>query len=168
MLEGRAATIHEQRDCKLAEARERRQQLRQAERVATPAAPAPAQPAIDFAAVRAAVTMAAVLELLGCCLAGRSHGRQYRDPSPLHGSTSATSRCFSANLEQQMFHCFKCGRSGNALDLWAQANRLSIYDAAIDLCQRLHIPLPTLPPSAPNRDEETVVPPSETCTMPSG
>jgi putative transposase len=168
MLEGRAPTIHEQRDRKLADARERRQQLRQAERIATPAPPLPAQPAIDFAAVRAAVTMAAVLELLGCCLAGRTHGRQYRGPCPLHGSTSATSRCFSANLEEQMFHCFKCGRSGNALDLWSQANRLSIYDAAIDLCQRLHIPLPTLPLSARNRDEETVAPPSETCTMPSG
>jgi putative transposase len=168
MLEGRAPTIHQQRDHKLAEARERRQQLRQAERVATPAPSAPARPAIDFAAVRAAVTMAAVLELLGCCLAGRTHGRQYRGPCPLHGSTSATSRCFSANLEQQMFHCFKCGRSGNALDLWMHANRLSVYDAAIDLCQRLHIPLPTLPPSARNREEETVAPPSETCTMPSG
>jgi putative transposase len=171
MLEGRAPTIHQRRDGKLAEARERRQQLRQAERVATPAPsapPAPAQPAIDFAAVRAAVTMATVLELLGCCLAGRTHGRQYRGPCPLHGSTSATSRCFSANLDEQMFRCFKCRRSGNALDLWAHAKRLTVYDAAIDLCQRLHIPLPTLPPSARHREEETVAPPSETCTMPSG
>jgi putative transposase len=167
MLEGRDKTIHAERDRKLAEARERRKQLRQAEHDATPPQPTPAKPAIDFAAVRAALTIAAVLELLGCSPATHTRGAQYRGPCPLHGSTSATSRCFSANLDQHMFHCFKCGRSGNALELWAHANRLSIYDAAIDLCQRLNIPLPTLPVQPRNRDEETVAPPSETCTMPS-
>ena len=110
--------------------------------------------------------MTAVLELLGCCPASRTRGQQYRGPCPLHGSTSGTSRCFSANLQQQVFHCFKCGRSGNALELWAEANRLSIYDAAIDLCQRLHLALPTLPEPARNREEETVAPPPGTCTMP--
>jgi putative transposase len=164
-LEGRDHAIHVERDRKLAEARERRKQQRQAEHLATPTEPPPAQPAIDFAAVRAALTMAAVLELLGCDPANHTRGGQYRGPCPLHGSTSATSRCFSAHLEQHIFHCFKCGRSGNALDLWAQANRLSTYDAAIDLCQRLHLALPTLPPPTRNREEETVAPSPETCTM---
>jgi DNA primase len=89
-----------------------------------------------------------------------------RGPCPLHGSTSGTSRCFSANLEQQIFHCFKCGRSGNALDLWAQANHLNIYDAALNLCERLHIPLPTLPPMPRHREEEPVASQEETRTMP--
>ena len=104
------------------------------------------RPAIDFAAVRAAITMAAVLQLLGF-QANSTRGAQQRGPCPLHGSTSGTSRCFSANLDDNVFHCFKCGRSGNALDLWAQATKQTPYDAAIDLCDRLHIPLPTLPPS---------------------
>jgi putative transposase len=164
MLLGHDKAIHAERDRKLAEARERRKQLRQAQHDA-PAPPAtPANPAIDFPAVRAALTMAAVLQLLGA--GNPARGPQYRGPCPLHGSTSATSRCFSANLDQHVFHCFKCGRSGNALDLWALANRLSIYDAALDLCRRLHIPLPLLPSPTRNREEETVAPPSETCTMP--
>ena len=109
--------------------------------------------------------MAAVMRLLGF-QANSSRGAQQRGPCPLHGSTSGTSRCFSANLEEHCFHCFKCVRSGNALDLWAQANRLSIYDAAINLCQRLGIPLPPLPvPPARNGEEETVASLSETCTM---
>jgi putative transposase len=166
MLEERDKTIHAERDRKLAQARERRKQLRQAEHDAATQQPAPAKPAIDFAAVRAAITMAAVLQLLGCSPTTHTRGAQYRGPCPLHGSTSATSRCFSANLEQHVFHCFKCGRSGNALELWAQANRISIYDAAIDLCQRLHIALPTLPDPTRNRDEETVAPPTETSTIP--
>ena len=69
------------------------------------------------------------------------------------------------SLEQHTFHCFKCGRSGNALDLWAAASRLSIYDAAIDLCQRLNIPLPRLTVPAGYREEDTVVTQPPTCTM---
>jgi hypothetical protein len=110
----------------------------------------------QFDAVRVAITLAAVLQLLGF-KANSTHGAQQRGPCPLHGSTSGTSRCFSANLEKEVFHCFKCGCSGNALDLWAKANRLTVYDAAIDLCERLGIPLPTLPtPLNRNRKEEPV------------
>jgi putative transposase len=164
-LDGRDKEIFAQRDRKLAEARERRKQQRQAQHHRVPVPPpAPARPAIDFDAVHAAITMAAVLQLLGF-KANSTHGAQQRGPCPLHGSSSGTSRCFSTNLDQHVFHCFKCGRSGNALDLWAHANRLSIYDAAINLCDRLHIPLPTLPPSPRNREEEPVVPPMGINTM---
>jgi putative transposase len=164
-LDGRDKEIFDARDRKLAEARERRKQVRQVQQqqpqcqpVVTP------RPAIDFAAVNAALTLAAVLQLLGFQAASK-HGAQQRGPCPLHGSTSGTSRCFSANLDEHIFHCFKCGRSGNALDLWAQAQHLPIYDAAIDLCERLHITLPTLPSATRHREEETVAPPPETCTM---
>jgi putative transposase len=164
-LDGRDKEIHADRDRKLAEARARRKRLRQTQHDATPCQPVATTPAIDFAAVRAAVTMTAVLGLLGLRI--NTRGAQHRGPCPLHGSASGTSRCFSANLEQQVFHCFKCGRSGNALDLWAQAHQQYIYDAAIDLCQRLNIPLPTLPVRPhQNREEETVALPPPTCTMP--
>ena len=78
-----------------------------------------------------------------------------------HGSTAGTGRCFSANLELQTFHCFKCGRSGNALDLWAAATNQNPYDAAVDLCRRLGIPLPNLR----HREEEPVAVGTPTCTM---
>lgn len=157
-LDGRAKDIHDARDRKLAEARERRKQQRQAQPQAQQAQAArPARPAIDFAAVRAAITLAAVLQLLGF-QPNSNHGGQQRGPCPLHGSTAGTSRCFSVNLNEHTFHCFKCGRSGNALDLWAAATQQTPYDAAIDLCERLHIPLPTLPPPKRNREEEPVAP----------
>jgi putative transposase len=164
-LDGRDKEIFAARDRKLAEARERRKQLRQAQQQQTQAQPTVTpRPAIDFAAVNAAVTLAAVLQLLGF-QANSKQGAQQRGPCPLHGSTSGTSRCFSANLDEQIFHCFKCGRSGKALDLWAQANHLPIYDAAVNLCERLGISLPTLPGAARNREEETVAPEAATCTM---
>jgi transposase InsO family protein len=162
-LEGRDQAIFDERDRKLAEARERRRQLRQAQHDQPHSQSTVSdRPAIDFDAVRAAITMAAVLGLLGF-QPPSGRGAQQRGPCPLHGSTSGTSRCFSVNLEQQHFHCFKCGRSGNALDLWALATRQSIYDAAVDLCQRLAIPLPLL---TRNREEEPVATGAETCTMP--
>jgi len=167
-LEGREPAIFAARDRKLAEARDRRKQQRQAAHERSPSQPA-ARPAIDFAALRAVVTLAAVLQLLGF-RARSTQGGQQRGPCPLHGSTSGTSRCFSANLEQHTFQCFKCGKSGNALDLWACATRQSIYDAALDLCQRLQIPVPELPgpplPTPRNKEEEPVDSGSTTCTIP--
>ncbi len=164
-LAGRHTDIFAERDRKLVEARERRKALRQAKHERDQCQPGVTdRPAIDFAAVRAAVTMTAVLGLLGF-QANTTHGAQQRGPCPLHGSTAGASRCFSVNLRDQMFHCFKCGRSGNALDLWAHATRQAPYDAALDLCQRLNIPVPTRQPTQRNREEETVVPLSTTCTM---
>jgi DNA primase len=64
------------------------------------------------------------------------------------GSTSGTSR-FSVKLAQQIFHCFKCARSSNALDLWAHATGQTAYDAALDLCQRVHVPVPKRSPQRP-------------------
>jgi transposase InsO family protein len=165
-LLGNDDAIHAERDRKLAEARERRKQLRQTRHEQLEAQPDASRPAIDFAAVRAAITIAQVLALLG--FTPRSnHAGQQRGACPLHGSTHGTARCFSVNTNSHTFHCFKCNRSGNALDLWATANRLSIYDAAIDLCQRLNVPLPILaPPDTANREEETVATASSTCTIP--
>jgi putative transposase len=169
-LDGKDREIHDARDRKLAEARERRARLRQAQHepqcqptVTDPTAPtAPSRPPLDFTAVKAAVTIAAVLQLLGTVLHGR--GAQQRGPCPLHGSTSGTSRCFSAHFDKNAFHCFKCGRSGNALDLWAAATRQTPYDAAVDLCARLGITMPILAANR-NRKEEPVTPMPTESTM---
>jgi hypothetical protein len=167
-LEGRDKEIHDARDRKLAEARECRRQQRQATQERPPTQPG-ARPAIDFTALRAVVTLAAVLQLLGW-QPRSSRGAQQRGSCPLHGATSGTSRCFSANVKDHTFQCFKCGRSGNALDLWAQATQQTVYDAALDLCQRLAIPVPQLPmpqltPAPANREEEPVDSGSATCTI---
>ena len=166
-LQGRHPQIFAERDRKLVEARERRKQLRQAERrhFERQCHSYPMQrPAIDFAALRSTISMVDVLRLLGFEPRTR-HGAHQRGPCPLHGSTSGTSRCFSVNLDQQNFHCFKCGRSGNGLDLWSHANRLGIYDAALDLCQRLHLAVPTLASRPRNSEEEPVPAVVATCTM---
>ncbi len=165
-LEGRDVAIFAARDQKLVAARERRAQLRQrvatdvsteCQRVVTDASTGcqrvvTARPAIDFTAVKSLISIGAVLKLLGVEVAKSQH----RGSCPLHGSTRGTSRCFSANQEQNVFHCFECGHSGNALDLWAKATKQTPYDAALDLCVRLGIELPTRTPVSRNREEEPV------------
>ena len=164
-LEGRHEEIFAERDRKLAQARQRRKQARQAQRQAESQCQGNVteRVAIDFEAVRAAIPMAEVLDLLGFAARSR-RGAQHRGPCPLHGSTSGTSRCFSANLDKSTFQCFQCGRTGNALDLWAAATQQTPYDAAVDLCGRLGITLPTLNPNR-NREEEPVASGPENCTM---
>ena len=100
-------------------------------------------PGIDFQRVRETVTMAQVLELLGFVPVERS-GDQLRGPCPLHGASSPRSRSFSVSLPRNAFRCFGCGRSGNQLDLWAGAQGLTVYEAAVDLCNQLNVDPPRL------------------------
>ena len=86
--------------------------------------------------------MSRVLELLQFEPNGRSGGAELRGPCPIHGSTSPGSRSFAANVEKQSYQCFKCGSSGNQLDLWAAAKKLNLYQAAIDLCTAAGVEVP--------------------------
>ncbi len=98
-------------------------------------------PRIDFQAVRAQVSLEAVLALLGF-VATEAAGAQVRGACPIHGSQSRSSRSFSANLDKNTFRCFRCGSAGNQLDLWTAATKQPLYEAAIDLCKQLGIPVP--------------------------
>ena len=96
---------------------------------------------VDFKAVRSKISMKQVLALLGFVPQVESDD-QLRGPCPLHGSTSGRSRSFSASLAKNAYRCFKCGSAGNQLDLWAAAQTMTLYDAALDLCKRLGVEVP--------------------------
>ena len=100
-------------------------------------------PAIDYRRARAELGLADVLALIGYRPRTR-HGLQWRGPCPLHGSCSPTSRCVAAHLGKNVFHCFRGGAGGNTLDLWAALSRLPLHAAVVDLCERLHRPVPWL------------------------
>lgn len=99
---------------------------------------------VDYQAVRAQTNLAEVLELLGFA-ASETSGDQVRGACPLHESPSHNSRSFSANLKKNTYRCFHCGSAGNQLDLWKAATKQPLYQAAIDLCQRLDRLIPRLP-----------------------
>ena len=101
-------------------------------------------PGIDFTELRRRLTLGQVLELLGFVPSAR-HDAQVRGPCPLHGSRAPRSRSFAAHLQRHCWHCFGCGAGGNALDLWAAKTKRPLYEAALDLCQRLQVDIPWLP-----------------------
>jgi len=93
-------------------------------------------PGVDFNALRNEISMEDVLQQLRFQPTGRS-GDQLHGPCPVHGSTSPGSRTFSVNLAKGRYYCHKCHSRGNQLELWAAVHKLSLYDAAVDLCRTL-------------------------------
>lgn len=98
-------------------------------------------PGVDFTVLRAEITMQQVLNQLGFQPSARS-GHQLHGPCPVHGSTSPSSRSFSVNLAAARYYCHKCHSHGNVLELWAAVHRLTIHQAAIDLCHTLDRDVP--------------------------
>jgi DNA primase len=80
--------------------------------------------------------MEQVLDLLGFEPVACS-GPQWYGCCPLHEAATKRSRSFSVNVALGRYYCHRCHRHGNPIDLWAAATNLTLYRAAIDLCQRL-------------------------------
>jgi DNA primase len=80
--------------------------------------------------------MSRVLDHLGLSPRLRGSGSQRRCACPIHRA-DGRGRTFSVNLDENVFHCFdtKCGKQGDAIDLWAELHRMKLRDAAIDLVQ---------------------------------
>ncbi len=93
---------------------------------------------------------------------------QRADDELLTASHRSHSRSFSVNTRRNIFHCFRCHRSGNALELWALYRGLDIYSAASEIQNRLavtnqtHIKQPTnaSPPTSPQATDQPATPPN--------
>jgi DNA primase len=114
-------------------------------------------PGIDYYRLRQQITMRQVLDLIGFQAAWR-RGSQHRGRCPIPGCHS--SRSFSVHLGRQCYHCFGCHSHGNSLDLWAAVRRLPLHQAALDLCQHVHLPLPRLVSSLPPMSRQSCRVPS--------
>jgi putative transposase len=164
-LLGLEPVIHDERDRKLEEARQRRQELRQlarangkgpvhAERPAM-TMPGDSRP-LDFAALRREVSIEQVLRQLGYLDALRGAGPQRRGPCPLHDAPSDRYRSFSVHLGKGVFRCFHptCQAKGNTLDLWAAYHKLPIDQAAESFANTFAPHLTSAPKTI--REEEPV------------
>lgn len=100
---------------------------------------------IDFAALRAQISMEQVLAHLGCLTKLKGSGPQRRGPCPLHAASDSRQQTFSVHLGRKIFRCFHaaCAAHGNVLDLWAASHRLSLYEAAKHIAQTFGLLLPT-------------------------
>ena len=98
-------------------------------------------PGVDFRLLRERVTMREVLELLQFEPLVQC-GDQWRGPCPVHGSRNPRSRSFSVYVRLGRRHCFACGSRGHALELWSAVHGLSLYAAAVELCELLGLETP--------------------------
>jgi hypothetical protein len=116
-----------------------------------PAGPQAApRPRVDFAYLRAQVTLEQVLRHLGAFAGLRGRGPQVRGCCPIHDRAGTQARTFSGHLGRGVFQCFQaeCGAHGNVLDLWAAVQGLPLYEAALHLAETFGL--------RRNREEEPV------------
>lgn len=97
---------------------------------------------IDFRALRSRIRVEEALSLRDWCRTGVDV-RAIRGPCPFHGSAKR-SRSLACYRDGIAF-CWKCGWRGDAVQAWAELHGVSPYEAAIDLCDNLSIPVPYLP-----------------------
>ncbi len=45
-------------------------------------------------------------------------------------------------MNLHIYRCFKCGSSGNQLDLYAAVTGLGVFEATVALCEQLHREIP--------------------------
>lgn len=88
-------------------------------------------PWVDFGAVKAAVSLEAVLEHYGVERLRWQRGDQLEGCCPLHRGRRKDA--FHASLSKNVFHCFACGAKGNVLDFVAAMEQCSIREAALKL-----------------------------------
>ena len=100
-----------------------------------------ATPGVDFNKLRSEITMEQVLDLLPFEPTSR-RGEQWYGCCPLHASTSRRKRSFSVNVAIGRYYCRQCHSKGNQLEPWAAFTKLSLHQAAIDLCHVLNREVP--------------------------
>ena len=67
----------------------------------------------------------------------KKNGKGYRGTCPFHNGNNKTS--FSVNSEEQFYHCFNCGASGNALTFVMEYDGVEFVDAIESLADQLSI-----------------------------
>ncbi len=100
---------------------------------------------IDYRQLRDSLRIEDVLSWMSWRAISRS-GDQLRGPCPFcttasidpSGAAPRTgTREFSVHRQRNIYRCFRCGSSGNALDLWSAHRKLPIYSAAQEIQTRL-------------------------------
>lgn len=99
-------------------------------------------PSVDFDAVKRTVTLGEVLYLIGWKYRFRERG-DVLGWCPLCGFGLGWERCFRVRGER--WKCYRCERSGGALDLYAQAKGKPLLPAVKELLARLGKPVPYVP-----------------------
>ena len=110
--------------------------------------------AIDYRAVRRAIPLSRVLELLEFHPT-RRRGSNRRGHCVMcsrakpESRTNKTQTCFAADLSRDIWYCFGCHQGGDQLTLWSLATHKPLYAATKFLCQSTGLPIPWIESAKP-------------------
>ncbi len=80
-----------------------------------------------------------IVEIVGGFVPLRKAGKEYVACCPFHNEKTPS---FSVNRDKQLYYCFGCGASGNALSFLMEHARLDFVEAVADLAARLGLNVP--------------------------
>jgi DNA primase len=85
------------------------------------------------------IARADVVEIVGRHVQLKKSGANYSGLCPFHGEKSPS---FSVSPTKQFYHCFGCGKNGNAISFLMEHNGMSFIEAIKDLAQSMGMPVP--------------------------
>lgn len=95
-----------------------------------------------------------VVEVVGRHVQLKKAGANYSGLCPFHGEKTPS---FSVSPSKQFYHCFGCGKSGNAIGFLIEHNGMSFIEAVKDLAQGMGMQVPEdeRSPAERERDAQT-------------
>ncbi|MBD7906848.1 DNA primase [Sporosarcina gallistercoris] len=79
-----------------------------------------------------------IVDLIGEHVRLTKRGKNWFGLCPFHGESTPS---FSVSEEKQLFHCFGCGASGNAITFVMDIDNRPFTEAVVQLAERLDIPI---------------------------
>ena len=89
--------------------------------------------AIPQSFIQELIARADVVEIVGRHVPLKKGGANFMGLCPFHGEKSPS---FSVSPAKQFFHCFGCGKSGNAIGFLMEHVGMSFVEAVTDLAQQ--------------------------------
>lgn len=89
-----------------------------------------------------------VVEVVGKYVQLKKGGANYMGLCPFHGEKSPS---FSVSPTKQFYHCFGCGKNGNAIGFLMEHTGMSFIEAVKDLAQQVGMQVPEEPQSPEER-----------------
>ena len=89
-----------------------------------------------------------VVEVVGKYVQLKKGGANYMGLCPFHGEKSPS---FSVSPTKQFYHCFGCGKNGNAIGFLMDHTGMSFIEAVKDLAQQVGLQVPEEPQSPEER-----------------
>ena len=80
-----------------------------------------------------------VVEVIGRYVQLKKSGANFMGLCPFHGEKSPS---FSVSPSKQFFHCFGCGKSGNAIGFLMEHQAMGFREAVQDLAQQAGLQVP--------------------------